>query len=92
MFRKILMVFVCAGGFLISTESQALDKRPPWRILDEALTYLQGVPEVAWVKFEGHNVLIGWKNHPREFAKINRTAAKNAAHALHNELHLGLHR
>lgn len=55
-------------------------------MLDEELTYLRSVPEVAWVKFERHNVLIGWKSHPRKFAKINWTAAKNAAHALHNEV------
>jgi hypothetical protein len=66
--------------------AEALDKRPPWQILDEALTYLHSVPEVAWVKFKGHDVLIGWKTPPRIFAKINRTAAKNAAHALHNEV------
>ena len=72
--------------FGVPINAEALDKRPPWQILDEALTYLQGVPEVAWVKFKGHDVLIGWKSHPRKFAKINQTAAKNAAHALHNEV------
>jgi hypothetical protein len=66
--------------------AEALDKRPPWKVLDEALTYLHSVPEVAWVKFKGHDVLIGWNSPPRKFAKINWTAAKNAAHALHNEV------
>ena len=70
----------------IPFNAEALDKRPPWQILDKALTYLHAVPEIAWVKFKGHNVLIGWKSHPRKFAKINKTAAKNAAHALHNEV------
>ena len=86
MLRKILMMLVCIGGLLISAESQALDQRPPWKILDEALTYLHGVPEVAWVKFDGHRVLIGWRAIPRKFAKINKTAARNAAHALHHEV------
>jgi hypothetical protein len=67
----------------IPFNAEALDKRPPWQILDEALTYLHGV---AWVKFKGHDVLIGWKSHPRKFEKINKTAAKRAAHALHNEV------
>ena len=74
------------GGLLIFAESQALDKRPPWKVLAEALTYLHGVPEVAWVRFEDHKVLIGWRGIPRKFARINRTAARNAAHALHNEV------
>ncbi len=86
MLKNILMLFICAGGFLISAESQALDQRPPWKILAEALTYLHGVPEVAWVRFEDHKVLIGWQGMPRNFARINRTAARNAAHALHREV------
>ncbi len=76
MLKNILMLFICAGGFLISAESQALDQRPPWKILAEALTYLHGVPEVAWVKFEDHKVLIGWRGMPRKFARINKTAAR----------------
>ena len=87
MLRKILMMLVCMGGLLISAESHALDQRPPWKILDEALTYLHGVPEVAWVKFVGDNiVVIGWEGLPKNFAQINKTAARNAAHALHNEV------
>jgi len=86
MLKNILMLFICAGGFLISAESQALDKRPPWKILAEALTYLHGVPEVAWVRFEDHKVLIGWESPPQNFARINKTAARNAAHALHREV------
>ncbi|MDH5764015.1 MAG: hypothetical protein OEZ51_13670 [Nitrospinota bacterium] len=86
MLRKILMVFVCGVGLLTAAESQALDKRPAWQVLDEALTYLHGIPEVAWVKFEGHNVLVGWHSPPRNFARINHVAAKRAAHALHNEV------
>ncbi len=86
MLKKIFTALVCSGGLLISAESQALDKRPPWRILDEALTYLHGVPEVAWVKFHEHNVYISWKGQPRNFGQINKTAARRAARALHNEV------
>ncbi len=67
-------------------ESLALEKREPWRILDEALTYLHAVPEVAWVKFHEHKVFISWKGQPRNFARINKIAAKRAARALHNEV------
>jgi hypothetical protein len=70
----------------IPFNAEAREKKASWQILDEALTYLHSVPEVAWVKFKGHNVMIGWKGHPRKFAKINKTAARNAAHALHNEV------
>ena len=86
--RKVLIVFSMVLVLWLPLNAEALDKRPTWQKLDEALTYLHSVPEVAWVKFEGHNVLIGWKSHPRKFAKINKTAAKNAAHALHNEVTL----
>jgi len=86
MLRKILILFVCAGGLFISSESLALDKRPSWQVLDEALTYLHSVPEVAWVKFHEHTVFISWKNQSRNFARINTTAARKAAHALHNEV------
>ncbi len=86
MYRKGLIVFSMVLILWIPFNAEALDKRPPWQILDEALTYLRGVPEVAWVKFKGHDVLIGWKSHPRKFEKINHTAAKRAAHALHNEV------
>jgi len=88
MVRKIGFFILAALVFCTPVPAEALDKRPSWQILDEALTYLHGVPEVAWVKFEGRNVLVGWKSHPRNFAQINKTAAKNAAHALHNEVTL----
>ena len=84
--RKVLIVFSMALVLWMPLNAEAQGERAPWQILDDALTYLQSVPEVAWVKFEGHNVMIGWKDHPRKFGKINRTAAKNAAHALHNEV------
>ena len=66
--------------------AEALDQRPSWQILDEALTYLKAIPEVAWVKYHEHKVFISWKNQPRNFARINKTAARKAAHALHNEV------
>ncbi len=86
MVRKVGFIVLVMLIFGTSINAEALDKRPSWQILDEALTYLHAVPEIAWVKFEGHNVLIGWKSHPRKFEKINKTAAKRAAHALHNEV------
>ena len=66
--------------------AEAREERAPWRILDEALTYLRSVPEVAWVKFHEHTVFIGWKRRPENFKRINITAAQKAAHALHNEV------
>ena len=86
MARKIGLIVVTVLIFWVPVNAEALDKRPPWQILDEALTYLHAVPEIAWVKFKGHDVLIGWKSHPRKVEKINKTAAKRAAHALHNEV------
>ena len=86
MIRKSGLIVLAVLTFCAPIPAEALDKRPSWQILDEALTYLHGVPEVEWVKFKGHNVLVGWKSHPRNFAQINKTAAKNAAHALHNEV------
>ena len=84
--RKVLIVFSIMLTLWIPFNADARGQKESWKILSEALTYLQSVPEVAWVKFKGHNVLIGWKSHPRKFGKINRAAAKNAAHALHNEV------
>ncbi len=86
MVRKVGLIVMTALIFWLPVNAEAQEERPPWKILDEALTYLHGVPEVAWVKFENHNVLIGWESLPRNFARINKTAAKNAAHALHNEV------
>jgi hypothetical protein len=86
MVRKVWFIVLVALIFGAPINAEALDKRPPWKVLDEALTYLHGVPEVAWVKFEDHKVLIGWQGLPKNFEKINQTAAKNAAHALHNEV------
>jgi hypothetical protein len=83
---KILIVFSMVLILWMPLNAEARGERAPWQILDEALTYLHSVPEVAWVRFKGSNVMIGWKSHPRKFAKINQTAAKNAAHALHNEV------
>ena len=83
---KASIVFLMALILWIPTNAEARGERAPWKMLDEALTYLHSVPEIAWVKFNGHNVMIGWKDHSRKFGKINRTAAKNAAHALHNEV------
>jgi hypothetical protein len=83
---KTLIIFSMVLILWMPLNAEARGERAPWQILDEALTYLHSVPEVAWVRFKGHNVMVGWKSHPRKFAKINRTAAKNAAHALHNEV------
>jgi len=84
--QKILFIVSVMLILWAPLNVEARGERAPWQILDEALTYLHAVPEVAWVKFKGHDVLIGWKSHTRKFAKINWTAAKNAAHALHNEV------
>ncbi len=84
--RKVLLVFSVLLILWIPLNAEARDKRPPWQILDETLTYLHSVPEVAWVKFYEHTVFISWKSQPRNFARINTTAAKKAAHALHNEV------
>lgn len=70
----------------VPLDAEARGERPPWQILDEALTYLQSIPEVAWVKSYEHKVFISWKSQPRNFAGINTIAAKRAAHALHNEV------
>jgi hypothetical protein len=83
---KFIIVSLMALILWMPLNADARGEQTPWQILDEALTYLHSVPEVAWVKFNGHNVMIGWKDHPRKFGKINRTAARNAAHALHNEV------
>lgn len=65
---------------------EAREERAPWQILDEALTYLRAHPEVAWVKFHEHKVFVSWKSRPKHFKRINRIAARKAAHALHNEV------
>jgi hypothetical protein len=67
-------------------KAEALDKRPPWKIMDEALTYLYAVPEVVWIKYHEHIVFISWKSQPRNFGSINITAARKAAHALNKEV------
>lgn len=72
--------------FCLPLNVEARGERAPWQILDEALTYLHSVPEVAWVKFHEHTVFIGWKQRPKNFKRINRVAAQKAAHALHNEV------
>ena len=84
--RRILLVASVILTLWVSINAEARGERAPWQVLDEALTYLHGIPEVAWVKFEDHKVLIGWQGLPKNFEKINQTAAKNAAHALHNEV------
>lgn len=86
MIRKVAFIVLVAMIFGTPVYAEALDKRPSWQILDEALTYLRAMPEVAWVKFHEHKVFISWKSRPRNFFRINITAAKKAAHALHNEV------
>jgi hypothetical protein len=86
MARKVGLIVLVALILGTPIHAEALDKRPPWKVLDEALTYLHAVPEVAWVQFHEHRVFISWKSQPRNFARINQIAAKRAAHALHNEV------
>jgi hypothetical protein len=86
MIRKIGLIILAVLIFGIPVDAEALDKRPSWQILDEALTYLHAMPEVDWVKFYEHKVFISWKSRPRNFKQINRIAAEKAAHALHNEV------
>ncbi len=50
-------------------------------LLEESVGYLTALPEVAWIKFDEKNVIIGWKGLPSLFAKINREAAINASKA-----------
>lgn len=86
MARKTRFAILVMLVFLIPMNAEALDKRPSWKVLDEALTYLHSMPEVDWVKFHEHTVFISWKTRPRRFKRINQSAAKKAAHALHNEV------
>ena len=86
MIRKVGLIVMAVSIFGAPIDAEALDKRPPWKKLDEALTYLRAIPEVAWVQFHEHTVFISWKSRPKNFARINSTAAKKAAHALHNEV------
>jgi hypothetical protein len=84
--RKVGFIILAALIFGAPFRAEALDKRPPWKILDEALTYLHSIPEVAWIQFHEHKVFISWKSQPRNFARINQIAAKRAAHAIHNQV------
>ncbi len=86
MARKVGLIVLVALILGIPINAKALDKRPPWQILDEALTYLHSIPEVAWVQFHEHKVFISWKSQPQNFTRINQIAAKRAAHAIHNEV------
>lgn len=86
MVRKLGWIVLVALTFGTPINAEARDERAPWQILDEALTYLHAIPEVAWVKFHEHTVFISWKSQPRNFARINTIAAQKAAHALHNEV------
>ena len=88
MIQKVGLIILAALIVCAPVSAEALDKRPSWQILDEALTYLHSMPEVAWVKFYEHQVFISWKSRPRNFKRINRIAAEKAAHALHNEVTL----
>ena len=84
--RKVLFTVSVILILWVPLNAEARGERAPWQILDEALTYLHSIPEVAWVKFHGHMVFISWKSQPRNFARINKIAAKKAAHALHHEV------
>ncbi len=79
-------ILLLALVFGMPLKSEALDNTPTWKKLDKTLTYLRAIPEVAWVQFHEHQVFISWKSRPRNFTRINTTAAKKAAHVLHNEV------
>ncbi|CCQ89315.1 exported hypothetical protein [Nitrospina gracilis 3/211] len=72
-------------ALLLPVSTYARELRQPWQILIDSVTYLRGLPEVAWVRVEGHHVLIGWTEPPRRFRAINLTAAKYASRALPKE-------
>ena len=84
--RKGLLIFSVMLILWIPLNVEARGERAPWQLLDEALTYLHSMPEVAWVKFYEYKVFISWKSRPRNFAHINKIAAKKAAHAVHSEV------
>ena len=86
MSRKYFLIFSVIIIFWMPPNVEARGERASWQVLDEALTYLHSLPEVAWVKFHDHTVFISWKHRPRNFKRINHVAAKKAAHALHNEV------
>jgi len=86
MVREVGLIVLVMLILWVPLSAEARGERASWQILDEALTYLHAVPEVAWVKSYEHKVFISWKSQPRNFASINTIAAKRAAHALHNEV------
>ena len=86
MVRTLGIFILAALIFGAPFRAEALDKRPPWKIMDEALTYLHAIPDVAWVQYHEHIVFISWKSQPRNFGSINITAARKAARALHDQV------
>ena len=86
MIRKVGLIVLVAVILGTPIQSEALDSRPSWKKLDDALAYLRSIPEVTWIKFHEHQVFISWKSRPRNFRRINHVAAKKAAHAVHNQV------
>jgi hypothetical protein len=73
------------GIFLFPAPAMARADRPAWLVLIDSVTYLRGLPEVAWVRAEDHHLMIGWNEMPARFRAINFTAARNASRALPKE-------
>ena len=43
--------------------------------LEERLTYLNDIPEISWVEFDGNDVYIGFNKRPSDLGSIVRGAA-----------------
>ena len=86
MFLRVLQMMVLMLAISLAQQAEAGGGRAAWKKLDRALAYLKALPEVAWVKYEGRDVLIGWKGFPGNFGPINKTAAQKAARALRHEV------
>lgn len=78
-------VVLLTAVLMLPSAAEAREWRQPWQILIDSVTYLRGLPEVAWIRAEGHHVMIGWTDPPRRFRTLNLTAAKYASRALPKE-------
>lgn len=80
-----MICFIVGGMLMLPANASARETRQPWQILIDSVTYLRGLPEVVWLRAEGHTLMIGWSKPPRKFRALNLTAARNASRVLPKE-------
>ena len=71
--KKIIIVLICVVALVVFFALMSPSKNPT--AFKNKLAYLNNIPEISWVEFDGNNAYIGFKKYPPDLRLIMSSAA-----------------